>query len=82
MHEVGIANSILDAVRNEANSRAPARPTRVGVKIGEMAGVDAGSLAFCFEVLVKGSGLEPLELEIQPGTADELSFAWLELEEP
>ena len=82
MHEVGIANSILDAVRNEANSHAPARPAKVGVKVGAMAGVDANSLAFCFEALVKGSDLEPLELEIETGTADELSFAWLELEEP
>ena len=82
MHEIGIANSILDAVRNEANLHAPARARKVGVKIGEMAGIDPNSLAFCFEVLVKGSDLEPLELEIQPGVADELSFAWLELEEP
>ena len=63
MHEVGIANSILEAVRTEAAPHAPARATKVGVKIGEMAGIDANSLAFCFEALVKGSDLEPLELE-------------------
>jgi len=82
MHEMGIANSILEAVRTEAAAYAPARATKVGVKIGEMAGVEPSSLAFCFEVLVKGSDLEPLELEIRPGTADELAFAYLELEEP
>jgi hydrogenase nickel incorporation protein HypA/HybF len=82
MHEVGIANSILEAVRTEVATHAPARATKVGVKIGEMAGVDPGSLAFCFEVLVKGSDLEPLALEIRPGTADELAFAYLELEQP
>jgi Zn finger protein HypA/HybF involved in hydrogenase expression len=79
---MGIANSILEAVRTESALHAPARATKVGVKIGGMAGVDANSLAFCFEALVKGSGLEPLELEIRPGTADELAFAFLELEEP
>jgi hydrogenase nickel incorporation protein HypA/HybF len=82
MHEVGIADSILSAVRTEVAAHAPARATKVGVKIGALAGVDAGSLAFCFEALVKGSDLEPLELEIRPGTADELAFAYLELEEP
>jgi hydrogenase nickel incorporation protein HypA/HybF len=82
MHEVGIANSILEAVRVEAAAHAPARASKVGVRIGEMAGVDAGSLAFCFEVLVKGSDLEPLELAIEPATGGELEFAWLELEEP
>lgn len=82
MHEVGIANSILDAVRTETQAHAPARAIKVGVRIGEMAGIDPNSLAFCFEALVKGSDFEPLELAIEPGTADELEFAWLELEEP
>jgi Zn finger protein HypA/HybF involved in hydrogenase expression len=54
----------------------------VGVRIGEMAGIDPQSLAFSFEVLVKGSDLEPLDLAIEPGVADELEFAYLELEIP
>ena len=82
MHEFGIAQSILDAVRTEAAAHRPARPVKVGVRIGEMAGIDANSLAFCFEVLVEGSDFEPLQLAIEPGTADELEFAYLELEEP
>jgi hydrogenase nickel incorporation protein HypA/HybF len=82
MHEVGIANGILDAVRKETESHKPARAVKVGVRIGEMAGIDPQSLAFCFEVLVKGSDLEPLDLAIEPGVADELEFAYLELEVP
>ena len=82
MHELGIAQSILDAVRTETASRAPARAVKVGVRIGEMAGIDPGSLTFCFEALVKDSDLEPLELAVEPGRADELEFAFLELEEP
>jgi Zn finger protein HypA/HybF involved in hydrogenase expression len=53
---------------------------KVGVRIGEMAGIDPDSLAFCFEALVQGTELEPLELEIEPGSADELEFCYLELE--
>ena len=82
MHEVGIASSILEAVRTETAAHAPARAAKVGVRVGEMSGVDPNSLSFCFEALVKGSDLEPLELAIEPGDADELQFAWLELEEP
>ena len=82
MHEMGIVDSILEAVRTETALHAPARAAKVGVRIGEMAGVDPDSLSFCFEALVKGTGLEPLELAIEPGEADELRFAWLELEEP
>jgi hydrogenase nickel incorporation protein HypA/HybF len=82
MHEVGIAAGILDAVRTEVAARQPARAVKVGVRIGEMSGVDPNSLAFCFEVLVKGSDLEPLELAVEPGKADELEFTYLELEAP
>jgi hydrogenase nickel incorporation protein HypA/HybF len=82
MHELGIAASILDAVRQETATHRPARAAKVGVRIGEFAGIDPASLAFCFEALVKGSGLEPLELAIEPGAADALEFAFLELEEP
>ncbi len=82
MHEVGIAAGILDAVRKETAMRPAARAVKVGVRIGEMAGIDPESLAFCFEALVKGSDLEPLALEIHRAPADELEFVFLELEEP
>jgi len=80
MHEVAVAGGILDAVRAEALARKPARSVKVGIRIGGMAGVDPGSLAFCFEALVEGTDLEPLELDIEPGIADELEFCYLELE--
>ncbi len=82
MHEVGIAMSILEAVRKEAALHQPGRPVKVGVRVGEMSGVDRDSLEFSFSAVVQGSGLEPLEIDIQPGVADELVFSYLELEEP
>ena len=80
MHEVAVAGGILDAVRVETAAQKPARAVKVGVRIGEMAGVDPESLAFCFEALVKGTDLEPLELKIERGSADDLEFCYLELE--
>ena len=80
MHEVTVAAGILDAVRAEVATQKPARAIKVGVRIGEMAGIDPESLAFCFEALVKGTDVEPLELEIERGSADELEFCYLELE--
>jgi hydrogenase nickel incorporation protein HypA/HybF len=82
MHEVGVASGIIEAVRKEMEPRTGARATKVGVRIGEMAGIDPESLTFCFEALLKGTEMEPLELEIVRGGADELEFAFLELEEP
>jgi hydrogenase nickel incorporation protein HypA/HybF len=75
-----VAAGILDAVRAEVAAQKPARAIKVGVRIGQMAGIDPESLAFCFEALVKGTDVEPLELEIERGSADELEFCYLELE--
>jgi hydrogenase nickel incorporation protein HypA/HybF len=65
MHELSIANSILDAVRAEAARRPGARLVKVGVRVGELSGVQPDALAFSFEALVRGSDLEPLALEIE-----------------
>jgi hydrogenase nickel incorporation protein HypA/HybF len=65
MHELSIANAILDAVREERERLNCARVIKVGVRIGALAGVDPEALSFGFEVLVKDSDLEPLRLEIE-----------------
>jgi hydrogenase nickel incorporation protein HypA/HybF len=64
MHEMGIAGSVLDAVRIEAGKYPGSRPLRVGLRVGEWAGVDRESLRFCFEALVTDSDLAGLKLEI------------------
>jgi hydrogenase nickel incorporation protein HypA/HybF len=81
MHELGIANSVIEAVRQEAGRRPGARVTRVGLRIGELAGVDRDSLTFCFEVLVKDTELASAVLAIESTARDELDLSYLELEE-
>jgi len=65
MHEMGIANSVLDAVRAETRRFPNGHIHKVGVRIGELAGVDPDAMSFCFEALVRGTELEPLALEIE-----------------
>jgi hydrogenase nickel incorporation protein HypA/HybF len=65
MHEMGIANSILEAVRTEARRFPGGHICKVGVRIGELAGVDPDSMSFCFEALVRETELEPLTIEIE-----------------
>ena len=65
MHELSIANSILEAVRKERERLKGARVTKVGVRIGELAGVDPEALSFGFEILVKDTDLAPLALAIE-----------------
>ena len=66
MHEMGIANAVIQAVRAEATLHPEARFLKVGLRVGELAGVDPDSLSFCFEALLRGTELEPLRLEIEP----------------
>ena len=65
MHELSIANSILEGVRKERKRLNGARVSKVGVRIGELAGVDPDALSFGFEVLVKDTDLEPLALAVE-----------------
>jgi len=65
MHEMGIASSVLDAVRMEASRFPGSHICKVGVRIGELAGVNPESMSFCFDALVRGTELEPLALEIE-----------------
>jgi len=81
MHEMGIASSVLEAVHKELHRHPRHRATKVGLRIGEYAGVDRESLHFCFEALVKDTEFEPLDLAIESAPGDELDFAYLELED-
>ena len=65
MHEMGIANSILEAVQKEAQRYPGTRATKVGVRIGELAAIDADALTFCFEALSRDTDLQGLQLEIE-----------------
>jgi hypothetical protein len=81
MHEMGIASSILEAVAKEELLYPGHRAVKVDVRIGKFAGVDAGSLRFCFEAIVKDTPRAALQLGIVPCLGDELDLGWMELEE-
>ncbi len=65
MHELGIANSIVKAVRAEALRRPGARVRKVGLRLGELAGVDRDALSFCFETLIGETDLAGAKLEVE-----------------
>ena len=65
MHEVGIANSILDTVKTEMNRRPGSVPRKVGVRIGDLSGVDPDALSFSFEILARETDFPEIQLEIQ-----------------
>jgi hydrogenase nickel incorporation protein HypA/HybF len=52
LHELSIAQSIVEAVEAKATECNAARVKGVRLRIGEASGVVTDSLAFCFEMLV------------------------------
>ena len=65
MHEMAIALSVLDAMEKESRRFPGGRIAKVGLRIGELAGVDGGALSFCLEAAVRGTGWEPVIFEIE-----------------
>ncbi len=70
MHELGIAQSILERVKQESALHDGARITKVAVRVGELSGVNPDALSFGFEALSKDTPLEgvPLEIDFRPRT--------------
>lgn len=66
MHEVGIANAVIEAARKETERRPGSRLLRVGLRVGELAAIDNDALRFSFDALTRGTLLEGLGLEIEP----------------
>jgi len=65
MHELAIANSLFQAVQTEAQRHPGMRVGRVGLRIGELSGVDPEALRFSFDAIVKETPFDPLPLEIE-----------------
>jgi hydrogenase nickel incorporation protein HypA/HybF len=64
MHELGIATSILERVKRAAAERPGVAIQKVGVRVGELSGVDPEALSFAWEALLKDTPWEPVVLEI------------------
>lgn len=65
MHEIGIAEAILEAVKTETRQRPGWVPRKAAVRIGELAAVNPDTLRFGFEALTRETELESLQLEIE-----------------
>ena len=65
MHEMALAEGILDIALKTAEENEAKRVARVKLLVGEMAGVECESLRFCFAAVTKGTAAE-LEIERVP----------------
>jgi hydrogenase nickel incorporation protein HypA/HybF len=61
VHELGITRNIVAIVVEAAKGK---RVTRVLLEVGRLGGVMPGAIAFCFDVVAKGTALEGATLDI------------------
>jgi hydrogenase nickel incorporation protein HypA/HybF len=65
MHELSIASAILDRAKAASAENGGARVTKVGLRIGEISGVETDALTFGIEALSKDTPLQGVLLEVE-----------------
>lgn len=55
MHELSIATSIIEIVREEAAKAGSGKVTRVELEIGTMAGIETEALLFSWDLVIKNT---------------------------
>ena len=65
MHEAGIAHELIDLCETHLRLRGGKHATRVGVRVGALAGIDPEALRFCFAALKPGTALWSADLVIE-----------------
>ncbi|MEV5974706.1 hydrogenase maturation nickel metallochaperone HypA [Streptomyces sp. NPDC051921] len=71
MHEMSVALAVVDQVETAARSRGAGGVDSIRLEVGELAGIVADSLHFCFALACAGTLVEGAELitHTVPGTA-------------
>jgi len=64
MHEMSIAESVLQIIEDKARADGYARVRTVWLEIGQLAAVEKESLRFCFDVVTRDSVAQDARLEI------------------
>lgn len=65
MHEMSIAQNVLDIAFGEMRKNASCRVNKIKISIGEFSGVVKDSLEFAFDVLKPDTFAEAAEIEIE-----------------
>jgi hydrogenase nickel incorporation protein HypA/HybF len=65
MHELGIASAILERAQATSERNGNARVLKIGLRIGEVSGVEPDALSFAIEALAKGTSCEGVVLDVE-----------------
>jgi hydrogenase nickel incorporation protein HypA/HybF len=65
MHELSLAEAMLDIIKEQAKQEGFSRVTKVVLEIGALSHVEADAMTFCFDAVVEDSVAKHAILEIQ-----------------
>jgi hydrogenase nickel incorporation protein HypA/HybF len=65
VHELSIAQAIVDVVEEETRNAGASRVVSITLALGELSGVVEEQLRFCFPLVVKDTALDGVELTIE-----------------
>ena len=70
MHEMSLAEGVLQLIEDAARAQEFSRVTAVWLEIGQLAGVEVEAMKFCFDAVIRDSIADGARLEIvtTPGT--------------
>ena len=64
MHEMSLAEGVLQLIEDAAHQQEFARVTAVWLEIGQLSGVEVEAMEFCFEAVMRDSIADGARLEI------------------
>ena len=64
MHELGVANEVLEIALSEADRRAAKKVTSIRLRVGVLRAIEPENLSFLFEHIARGTAAEGAFLEI------------------
>jgi hydrogenase nickel incorporation protein HypA/HybF len=64
MHEMSLAEGVLQIIEDSAKQQSFARVKTVWLEIGQLSSVEPEAMRFCFDAVVRGSLAEGAKLEI------------------
>lgn len=65
MHEMSLAEGILNIVEDAARAQTIDRVKEITLEIGALSGVEVDALTFCLDMVLKGSVAEGAKVELQ-----------------
>ena len=78
MHELSLADALLNEASVAAANHGLRAVNRVGVRVGRLSGVATHALAMAFEILREGPILGRAVLDIEDADGADLRLTWLE----